>query len=328
MLALALFVIARDPWLWPFDSKSIWNVPIGDGARYESIKLPRPSYCGVDEERFVRLASNDPVREIREPLDWAKRWPGGRKIGEMPVPDDLIIPDASPPSTPNACTTFLMPDGHTLIQLEPTCRVEPKGPIVGYPRRGEDLYGMGIYGTHWGSGLSSIGGSIRLGELTRKSAISHALKLNLWGKWLAFHGATPGYRWPADRAEAMAKSTYQGTNPKLVMGALLALAPELTSKSLGLTTQVGDKLFHALQDYGAYLSDDSGWNAVDLCAEIGVIEEVKAKTGLELSGGSGPLFEDEVRLIRALTIIENNCPSAIGGGGKRRRDLAPPILRD
>lgn len=38
--------------------------------------------------------------------------------------------------------------------------------IVGYLwTTDEDLYEEGIGGTHWGSGLSSLGGSIRSGEL-------------------------------------------------------------------------------------------------------------------------------------------------------------------
>lgn len=327
MLLALLALGIRDPWLQPFDSKSIWNLPIGSGARYEAIDLPRPEYAGVDHERFFRLKPSDPVREIREPSAWDKRWPGGKVLGTMPVPDDLVIPDAKPPSTPNECSAFLMPDGRTLIQLEPTCRVERGGPIVGYPRIGEDLYGMGLYGTHWGSGLSAIGGSIRKGELTGSAPIRHAIKLNLWGKWLAYQGATPGFRWPADRADAAAKNTYGGKNPKLMMGALLALPPSATTKSLGVTTDVGRRLFAALQDYGAYVSDDSGWNAIDLCAEVGVQEEVQARYNLELPGNRDGLFEDKARIFRALHVVDNNGPKSVGGGGKSRRPLAPPLAK-
>ena len=110
------------------------------------------------------------------------------------------------------------------------------------------------------------------------------------------------------------------------MGSLLALPPGLNAKALGLTTEVGGKLFHALQDYGAYVSDDSGWNAIDLCAEVGVEDEVRATYGLDLAGGSGPLYGDKVKLIQALAIVDNNAPDAIGGGGTPRRPLAPPLI--
>ena len=327
MLLLAATLALRDPWLQPFDPKSIWNMPIGANARYEAVDLPKPGFAGVDRERFFRLKATDPLRDIREPSSWGKRWPGGRVLGQMPAPDDLIIPDAAPPHTPNECTAFLMPDGHTLRQLEPTCRVEKGGPIVGYPRDGEDIYGMGIHGTHWGSGLSAIGGSVRRGELTSKEPIRHAIKLNLWGHWLTYEGKTPGYRWPADRADNAAKANYHGKNSKLVMGSLLALPPNLTGKGLGLTTEVGGKLFYALQNYGAYVSDDSGWDDVDLCAEVGVEDEVKARYGLDLVGGSGPIYDDKVRLIRALKVVDNNGPDTVGGGGKPRRPLAQALRR-
>lgn len=170
-----------------------------------------------------------------------------------------------------------------------------------------------------------MGGSVRRGELTGNAPLYHALKLNLWGKRLAYQGPTPGYRWPADRADANAKVAYQGLDPKLVMGSLLALPPGLTAKGLGLTTEVGGKLFHALQDYGAYVSDDSGWDAVDLCAEVGVEDEVKAQ-GLSLASNAGPLYDDEVRLIRALQIVDNNAPTSVGGGGTPRLPLSPPLL--
>jgi hypothetical protein len=109
------------------------------------------------------------------------------------------------------------------------------------------------------------------------------------------------------------------------MGTLLAIPPSLTPQKLGLSTKVGRLLFSALQDYGAYISDDSGWDAYDLCAEVGVIEEVRTRFGLELSSNSGTLYEDIQRLIQSLSIVDNNKPGNVGGGGKRRQPLAATI---
>jgi hypothetical protein len=332
LAAISIFLAAglaetRDPWFWPFASDSIWNTPIGSGAVYEPAGFKRSGYIGVDQEWFFKLKKSDPIRQIKSPSDWGKRWPGDKVLGSMPVPDDLIIPDANPPHTPNACATFLMPDGRSVKQLEPTCRVEKGAQIVGWVHgEDQDLYGPGIKGTHWGSGLSAIGGSIRLGELTGPKPIRHALKLNIWGKNYLYYGEkVKGFRWPADRCDSGADKSYGGKNPKLVMGALLALAPKLSAEKLGVTTPIGRKLFAALQDYGAYVSDDSGWDAYDLCAEVGVIEEVKAKAGLELSSSNGPLFEDMQKIITALAIVDNNSPTTIGGSGRRRRPSAPAL---
>jgi len=318
---------SRDPWLWPFSRDSIWNLPIGSKAEYIPAGLTPSKYVGVDREQFIRLKSSDPMRQIFAPSGWNQRWPGDRTkpLGTMPVPDDLIIPDAHPPETPNACTAFLAPDGRTIYQLEPTCRLEKGGPIVGYPRESQDLIGPGIYGTHWGSGLSTIGGSIRLGELTSPEPIHHAIKINIWGQRLNYSEIGKGFRWPADRSDNGASKSYQGKNPRLVMGSQLALKPDLTPSAIGIKSLVGKKLFAALQDYGAYVSDDSGWDDYDLCMEAGVEEEVRRQTSLSVSGSSGEYFEDMMRLVMHLSIVDNNTPTTIGGGGVRRRPLAPPF---
>jgi hypothetical protein len=210
-------------------------------------------------------------------------------------------------------------------QLEPTCRVEKGKQIVGYPQKGQDIFGAGILGTHWGSGLSTLGGSIRKGELTSQFPIRHAIKLNIWAKQMYYGQDRKGFRWPAVVSDSYAKGTYLGKNRRLVMGSLVALSPTLTPGALGIKTVVGRKIFYALQDYGAYLTDDSAWDAVDFCVEKGVDEEVKARYGHELEGDSGDYYEDVMKMIPRLAVIDNNGPNSIGGGGKPRKPLAPPF---
>ncbi len=327
-LLAAATAAARDPWLWPFAATSIWNTAIGSRAAYVPAGLGSVGYVGVDIERHIRLTSNDPVRPVCPPSSWEKRWPGdrSRKLGEMPVPDSLIIPDAKPPNTPNECAAFLMPDGRTLKQLEPACRVEAGAHIVGWLREDVDLYGDGIKGTHWGSGLSSLGGTIRRGELVSGRPIRHALKINLWGKkYLFYSRENPGFRWPADRADASAAQTYGGRNPKLVMGALLAIRPDVKIEDLNLVSAPAQRIFKALQDYGAYVVDDSGWDAADLCVEQGVPEEVREANEVEMSSRDSGFFSDLNKILPLLHIVDNNSPAAIGGGGKPRQPPAPEI---
>ena len=323
----------RDPWTWPYDNTSIWNMPIGSDARYVPANLPAAFATGSDDERHIRLTASDPVREIYPPSSWETRWPGDQTfpyrdgvVWRMPVPDALIIPDAAPGETPNECTSFLMPNGREVRQLEPTCRLQAGAHIVGWPQEPQDLYGQGILGSHYGSGLATLGGSIRLGELTSGTPLRHAIKLNIWGKYLYYdRTAQIGYRWPAESHDSYAPVSYLGANPALRMGALLALPPNTTPTGLGLTTVVGRTLFAAMQDYGAYIVDDSGWDAHDLSCERGVIEEVRTRYGLELGSESGALHDDINRLVRALQIVDNNTPTTIGGGGTPRRPLAPPL---
>lgn len=92
----------------------------------------------------------------------------------------------------NNAMALLLPDNETLVQMQPVyrCGVYPS-PLLA--RWGNDtdggpqnfpnttsILGDGILGAHGGSGLSSIGGSIRLRELLPSSPpIGHALKIEL-----------------------------------------------------------------------------------------------------------------------------------------------------
>lgn len=325
----------REAWLWPFASTSIFNMPIGSNASYVSANLTssNSTHHGIDHEGHYRLSSSDPVRQVYPPLSWITRWPGDAtwpyRFGphwSMPVPDSLIIADVVGGYTPNEACSFLMPDGRELRQLEPACRVVAAADIVGWPIEPIDIYGNDNRGTHWGSALSALGGSIRLGELTGTAPLRHAIKWNLWGRHLFYNPSTnSGFRWPATTQDSYAAGGgYQGTLPALTMGSLLALRPDVTAASLGVTTSVGAKLVDAVRDYGAYIVDDSGWDAYDLCCEKGVEAEVQA-IGLQLGGSSGALVADLRRIVAALAVVDNNTESNVGGGGTRRRPLAPPL---
>jgi hypothetical protein len=315
----------RYKWEQPFASTSIWNMPIGSNSEYVAANLPASYYFGVDEEWHIRLTRSEPLCNIYSPSSWNERWPGDLYLGQMPVPDTLVIPDASGSSTPNACAVFLQPDGHTIKQLEPACRKEAgSNRIVGWAASDVDIYGNGITGSHFGSGLSAIGGSIRPGELLGSIPIRHALKLNVWGKYLFYSNQKPGFRWPAERSDAYASTNYHGSNTALVMGSLLAIKPDVNVSSLQLKTSVAKKIFTALQNYGAYISDDSGWDNYDWCMSREVITELQAN-GIIVYGTSGDYFDDMQKIIAQLYIIDNNTATSIGGGGTPRKPLAPPI---
>jgi len=318
---------SREAWSWPFSSTSIWNMPIGSDARYVAADLPASRVIGCDVEWHLRTTAEDSIVPVYAPSSWEQRWPGEKKLGELRIPRALIIPDADPPHTPNACAAILMPDGRTLRQIEPACRPELAERIVGWLHsEDQDLYGEGIKGTHYGSGLSTLGGSIRQGELLSPQPLRHALKLNVWGQHLYYGREVPGYRWPADRADSYAAERYLGKNRSLVMGTLLALPPGVAPEDLRVESEVGLKIFHAFQDYGAYISDDTAWDAYDLCVERGVPEEVTDAYGYALSGETGMFVEEMKRMITALMIVDNNSPATIGGGGTPRRPLAPALV--
>jgi hypothetical protein len=306
-------------------------MPIGSGALYTAANIQQAQHATGDEEYFYKLNSGDPLRPLYAPGNWGvgrcTRTKQTKYQGiSLPLPNNFIIPDATRTATPNNAAAFLMPDRKTLVQVNPLARCSPGGPVYGWRTPDVSIYGNGLPGGHGGSGLSSIGGSIRRGELIGTKPIRHVLKVNLWArKYLYYSQSNPGYRWPADRADSYAAGNYGGTNPKLVMGTLLAIPPSVTKASLGLQTPAGQKLFQALQDYGAYVVEDTAWDAHAFCVEQGVFEEFRTTFGYDFEGTNGPFYDDYMKLFKVLHIVDNNGPRNIGGGGTRRAPLAPPI---
>ncbi len=323
---------SREKFLWPFSKTSPWNMPIGSQAEFKPANIKPSPRLRVDPEHFFQLKANDPKRPVYAPGSWKKRCSGKKKsMGiSLPVPDNLIIPDATKKQTPNNASAFLLPNGKTLVQLEPLARCEVGGPIYGHRYPDVNIYGKGIGGAHFGSGLSSIGGSIRRGELIGDQPIRHALKINLWAKkYLYYSKDNPGYRWPADRADKYAsKQKYGGKNPELVMGSLLAIPPDITEESLNLQTRPAKKIFYALQNYGAYVVDDTVWDAHAIPLEDGILGEFRKTYGYPFQQSKkkgGPFYKDMMKLFSSLHIVVNNGPENIGGGGQPRLPLAPPI---
>lgn len=306
-------------------------MPIGSEARYKPANIGPALRITADREYIFKLKADDPQQPIYKYGNWRKRCSGKKRpMGTLPIPDDLIIPDARKDYTPNNTSAFLMPNGRTIVQVGVLARCQKGGPIYGWRFPNVDIFGKGIGGTHGGSGLSAIGGSIRRNELTNNQPIRHALKVHLFGKkHLHYSQKVPGYRWPATRADKYAPKQYRGNNPELVQGTLLAIPPQISVDSLNLKTRPAKKLFRALQDYGAYVVDESAWDAYGFAVEKGVPAEFRKTYGypFEYFKGStkGPFYKDLTKLFRALHIVTNNGPKRIGGGGVPRVPLAPPL---
>lgn len=327
------FPVTRDPLKWPFSADSIWNMPIGSNARYVDARLERAQQTSVDVDYFYVLDGNDPLQPVFAPGNWGPGRASGtdyRNIA-LPIPDDLLVPDATDDETPNNAAAFLLPDGRTLVQLNPLTRDRIGGPISGWRAATEDIYETGIRGGHGGSGLSSIGGTVRLGELTGDEPIRHALKVNLEArKYLSYANGPEGgagFRWPATRADSYAnEERYGGQVSELTMGALLALPSWTTPESLGLKTAAGFKLFYAFQDYGAYVADDTNWDTHAIAVEQGVSEEFEASYGYDFESTEGDFYDDYMALFSELHVVANNGPDNIGGGGTPRAPLAPDFV--
>ena len=336
--AIAKFPSERDVYQWPFAQDSIWNMPIGSNAEYVPAGIPAATQRGMTEDQDVIILTPDaPLTPVyRNNVGWKKLGSGARceiqgdKIVELPIPPDFVANHGS--GTPNMAAAILQADGRTLYQTQPFHRCQAGEYATSqYTFPSADIYGDGTKGAHGGSALSSIGGTIRLEELVPGGVIRHALKVNLYGKkHLSYtQDDTPGYRWPAIKADTRAKENYRGSVPELEMGALLALKPDFDLNSL--KTEPGRIIARAFMDYGGYVVDDTGWDVYALATELSpegrVVEEFQGQWGYRFANKDleHPWSEDMRKIFTNLHVVNNNSPETKGGGGEPRQPLAPPF---
>ena len=261
----------------------------------------------------------------------------GGQLFRAPIPSNYVIPH----NNANGSAVILASDGRTLIHTQPLTRCSAGGPataIVKFPE--VDIYGTGHGGSHGGSALSAIGGSIRIGELRPgQQGPRHAIKVNLYAREALARCTSYAdcYRWPATAADSYAVGHYgsnaPGNLPKgMKMGALLAIPGTINLNSLGLETEPARQLAWTLQNYGAYVVDDTWGPAFALNAETGPDgdkrTEFRNDYGFNFeqrANDNTPWSRDLQRLIRALHLVDNNGPNSIGGGGTPRQALAPAL---
>lgn len=336
----------RDPLKWPFAQKSIWNMPIGSKAIYVPAGIEKAMSAGLTiDEDYIVLTPDVPMVDIyQNNAGWdqtkSRCTIDGGILFSAPIPKKFVVSSATwDGSTPNAGLAVLMPDKRTIKQTQPFAFCDStKSATSQFVFSDVDLYGDGTYGAHGGSGLSAIGGTLRLGELTPTSGpIRHALKVNLFGKRNFYYDSeTQGYRWPAKKADGYAFQNYGTTRTAQVvkacrMGALLALPAKMNLDSLGFETQPARILAEAFQNYGAYIVDDTGWDVYAIETEWSpegrFTQEFLKNWGFSFaqSNKNTPWGRDIDRIFLNLHVVDNNTADSIGGGGTPRLPLAAPI---
>jgi len=335
---------SRDVMKRPFASTSIWNMPVGSGAQYVAANLTSSfadqwaSMPYADEDVIV-LKPTAPLVDVREgPWAGDRCSPTSTKVfARVPIPAGYT----NPSSNHNMASAILMADGRTLVNVQPLTRCSTGGTatsIVRWPD--SDLYGDGIDGAHGGSGMSSVGGTLRVGELRPgQQGPLHAIKL-IVNMREAFRCTTMSncYRWPAKTADSYAVGHYGSTRAgtdALKMGALLALPASVNISSLGLETEPGRQMAWTLQNYGGYIVDDSYGGQFGIATETGpdgsFVQQFAADYGYSFhqrqnaTGAGGAWMRDVQRLVKALHVINNNSANSIGGGGTPRQSLAPAL---
>jgi hypothetical protein len=353
------FPTSRDALKWPFAQNSCWNMPIGSNAQYipAGIKaLPK-----TDWRPDMDIIVMKPKARMTKIFYSSAGWGGGYRCAateatprfSVPIPDDYVVGNENT----NASAAFLDSNGRTVKQCQPFARCNPLDvgtsmfffdkPItdhgVLYNFHDMDIQdSTGEIGGHWGSKLSDLGGTIRVGEFT-EGVIRHAMKVNFSAYLYYYYNFncpsknkdSCSFRWPAISVDHYGSDLndshrYAGKDTNFIMGALLALKPNFNLDSL--KTIPGKILGKAFQDYGAYVSDDAYYDCWAPIFERGpdgnVVDEVKARYGVNifLTPHTDEFWKDMVKVFENLNIISNNGPKNIGGGGIPRQPLAPPFM--
>ena len=305
----------------------------------------------ADQDLLLRAAPGDPPTPF---LDRAWRGgaecaEGGAQRGELPFPAAW---EGSCEDNNNAFA-LLLDDNVTLMQSQPLYRAGPGRPIMAQwpptsPYAGfmsgwnVSILGEGAEGAHGGSFLSSIGGTLRAGELSA-GVIPHALKVEVYGHdyyWSGLYGPPACFTWPALACDGYGNHSgfngYAGLVPSVRPGALLAvpsaLAPPLAAR---LVTAPARTILAALVSFGAYIVDDTAGDSVAICAEPAAIVELRDVFGISINithsalpgspGPTGDFFRDIVAIFQNLHAVSNNAAGNVGGGGTPLAPPAPPI---
>lgn len=327
----------RDPLQQPFASTSIWNMPIGSNAVYVFANISRKSRITADPDIIV-LTPNAPLTEVHfNDAYWSRLKDrctvNGTTLFIVPVPVNYIVSNGLP-GTPNNAAAILLADNRTIRQFQPFTRCIAGGGITSSWKTplDVDIYGDGILGAHGGSKMSSIGGTIRLGELTKTSKnITHVLKINLYSA-TDLSPTNGGFRWPAAQADYTYSTIYKGKVPASRMGSLYAIPPTISLASLNLQTEPGRRIAWTMQNYGAYVVDDTAWNANGIETELGpagdVQQEFQAEWefSFESFDQNSNWVKDINKIFDNLYVVDNNYdPGTIGGGGTPLQPLAAPL---
>ena len=315
---------SRSPYSWPFSWDSIWNMPISSAASYTWAGIKSSAtYENVGAVDYDSVSPSFPVVTLEN----ARLGSGG--TGPVSVSGD---PAMSEGGEWNTCSAFLGTDGVTVYQGQTTELSAGGNPYFGgvadFTWAPVSIEGTGITGCHGGSGLSGLGGTLTLADLTQSGPITHALKVALDG-YINYSTANGGFRWPAVNADggyndSSSGNYYGGSNPNVEEGSLLALPRSISPSSFSNPTVA--RLAQAMQDYGVYIVDTTATGTQDLSA---LITNYNSSSTLvsDICGSScspSNYFSSQLdTLFQDLDVITNNTPSTPGGGAVGTSRCAP-----
>ena len=312
---------SRSPYAWPFSWDSIWNIPIAATATYASADVT--STASYEDSGAADYDSVNPAFPVVTLQD--ARLASGN-IGAVSVHGD---PAMAADGSLNTCSAFLGTDNTSVYQGQTTELTAGGNPSFGGALDDAsmpvDIEGAGITGCHGGSGLSGLGGTLTLADLTQSGPITHALKVALDG-YTNYSAANGGFRWPAVNADvgyddSASGNYYGGSNSNVQEGSLLALPRSISPSSFSNPTVA--RLARAMQDYGVYIVDTtatSNYNystlIVNYDASTQLVSDLCTKaTPCGSPSSNKDIFSSQLdALFQDLQVVTNNTASTPGGG--------------
>jgi hypothetical protein len=312
-------ISSRSQYTWPFTYDSIWNIPVSANAEYTPAGITVTSDYSTSASA-VEYNCTDPSQPVKS-LTNAEL--AGGSTGAANV---YVAPAMAAAGAYNDCAAFLASaDNDTLYQgqtLDLTAGGNPSfGGAADYTVATVSITGEGAAGAHGGSGLSVLGGTLTVADLTKSGPITHAMKV-MYNGLLYYSSAGTGYTWPATNADygynlSGNANYYGGSNPYVVEGALLALPPSFNPLAR-YSDPLVQRIATAMQCYGAYIVDNTASGAGDSDAVIELNYDA-----VSYFTGSGTFSSDFHQLLMDIQVVVNNTSSTPGGGTIGSPRLAP-----
>jgi hypothetical protein len=322
----------RSPYVWPFSWDSIWNIPIASAATYVTAGI---TTNGTIEDAYS--SDYDSINPTFPSVTLKNARLTNGSIGPVSVHGD---PAMAADGQWNTCSAFLGTDNTTVYQGQTTELTARGNPYFGGTAANSwapvTIKGTGITGCHGGSGLSGLGGTLTLTDLTQSGPIAHALKVMLDG-YINYSKANGGHRWPATNADGGYNDPsnsngnyYGGSNTNVQEGSLLALPKSISPSSFSNPTVA--KLARAMQDYGAYIVDTTATGPYNFSSVVTnynaaaplVSDVCTSSTPCGSPSSDKSIFSSQLdTLLKDLEVVTNNTSSTPAGGAIGASRCAP-----
>ena len=277
----------------PFPADSVWNRRVPDDARYLPVgaaifgdPTTAPAQLATDLITVCATDAESAAVDVRQSVGWSpddRQRPSGPVLYRRHLADDACTDVDLDPS---GDAKFVLIDAETgWADFGDGGWRRPGGPLLVAGTDTPAAHGLdvlrsdGLTGVGRSSGLPSLGGLIRSGELD--NVIDHSVAVVLPAAGLS---AMPAFRWPASSADPTTAATYRGTDPAYALGTLLAIPPEVDLESLAWHTPQGLVLARAAQEHGWYVVDSTP----DPVAKVAIsTAAARHDLGLSVDPGTG-----------------------------------------